>query len=206
MNQFTEQLEGREFFSATTATIFADLIKVSKDAAQIQNDLRGYIPALQADLKPVAVDLKALPLSKANIQLLTKLRTDQVKAVVTLAQDYRTLMVVSTKAMTKVTMDAFMLMAKPNDEAVKAKLAADITAAQSAAAAPTAKFMTDLEACATTLSADVTALIAANPTATKLATDLQAVQSHAVLFGTNIQTHFATAQTDLGKVFEDLMA
>lgn len=206
MNRFLEKLETRELFSATTATIFAGLLQVSRDAMQVQKDLRGTLPALHADLKTVKADLKQLPLSKNNIQLLTRLHTDQVKCFAKLSGDYAKLMRVSTVAMNKVMMDAFKVMAKPNDEAAKAKLTADIVAAQTAAAAPTEKFMTDLNACATTLNADVAALVAANPTATKLATDLQTMQAHGVVIGTNIQSHFATAQTDLGKLFADLLA
>ena len=204
MNQFYETLEGRDLFSATTATIFADLIQVSKDATQLQRDLRSYMPAIQANLKSVLVDVKKLPNLKTNLPLFIKLQKDEVKCVVTLGGDFAAIMKAETAGMNHVITDAFKLMAKPTDATLQAKLGADIAAAQAAAVAPTTKFVNDLIGFATTLTADMTALTDANPTATQLATDLQAMQGNSAIVGQNLQAHFTTAQADLGKVLTDL--
>jgi len=204
MNQFCEKLEGRDLFSATTATIFADLIQVSKDATQLQRDLRSYMPAIQADLKTVFVDLKKQPNFKANLPLFTKLLRDEVKCVVTLGGDFAQIMKAETAGMNRVITDAFKLMAKPADPTLQAKLGTDIAGAQAAAVAPTTKFVNDLIGFATTLTADMTALTDANPTATQLAADLQSMQAHGAIVGQNLQTHFTTAQTDLAKLLTDL--
>src|SRR3954454_321611 len=92
MNQLCEKLEGRNLFSATTATLFADLTAVSQDATQLQKDLRSYMPAVQVDLKAVLVDLKKVPNLKTNLPLFTQLLKDQVKCVVTLGKDFAQIM------------------------------------------------------------------------------------------------------------------
>ena len=47
-----------------------------------------------------------------------------------------------------------------------------------------------------TLAADAAALVAANPTATQLATDLQQLQIHATTAFSNVQVTLASSQPD----------
>jgi hypothetical protein len=205
-SRFVQSLESRALLSATPSTLIADELALAADAKTLHMDLKAYGPIYKADVKALAADLKALPKSPQNQLLLNALRRDQNKCAATLLGDFAHLMAVDRPAVGKLTADAFRVFLHPTDAIAKAKLAADITAFQSASAAPMAQFATDLAACGQTLAADAAALAAANPTATKLAADLEKTKADATAAAATIQADVSKGQTDLTKLLTDLAA
>jgi hypothetical protein len=204
--QFVQTLESRMLLTATPNTLVADELVLAADVKTLHADLKAYAPAYKADVKTLADDLRALPKSPANVLLLNKLRTDQNKCAATLRADFAHLMAVDRPAIHKLTVDAFRVFLHPTDATAQAKLAADIAAFQANGAAPLAQFTTDLAACGQTLAADADALVAANPTATKLATDLDKTKADASAAATTIQADVTKGQADLTKLLTDLSA
>lgn len=208
LTRFVQALESRTFLSASPVptTIIADELAVAADIKAFHADLKAYGPTYKADVKALKADLEALPKSEQNALLLNVLRADQNKCAATLRADFAHLMAVDRPALHKLRADGLRVFMHPTDAAAKAALAADITAFQSANAAPLATFMADLTACTHTLSTDVAALVAANPTATKLASDLQKAQADVAAAVSTIQNDLSKTQADLGKLTTDLSA
>jgi hypothetical protein len=205
-SQFVQTLESRTLLSVTPNTLVADELALAADVKTLHADLKAYGPTYKADVKALAKDLKALPKSPANVLLLNKLRTDQNKCVAMLLGDFAHFMAVARPAVHKLTADAFRVFLHPTDTTAQAKLAADISAFQTASTAPIAQFATDLTACGQMLAADADALVAANPTATQLATDLDKTKADASAAAATIQADVTKGQADLTKLLTDLSA
>ena len=206
--RFVHALESRTLLSASAlpATLVADGLAVAMDIKALHADLKAYGPTYKADVKALKADLKALPKSQQNVLLLNVLRADQNKCAATLRADFAHLMAVDRPGLHKLMADARQVFMHPADAAAKGTLAADITAFQSAAAAPVATFVADLSACIQTLATDVAALVTANPTATSLATDLQKTQVDVAGAVAVVQKDMSKVQTDLSKLVTDLTA
>src|SRR5689334_19190678 len=99
MNRYMETLEGRTLCSATTTQLWADDMQLAADSRATITALRTMIPAVRADMVAVRTDILKLPITKANLLLVTKLQVDQIKASVTLIQDYAATVAVATRAM-----------------------------------------------------------------------------------------------------------
>ena len=204
--QFVQTLESRTLLSASVIppAVIADELAVLSDVKALHADLKAYGSAYKSDVKALHDDLQALPKSPQNMLLLNVLRADQNKCAATLRADFAHLMAVDRPALHKLAADGLRVFMHPTDAAAKATLAADITAFQSAGAAPLATFMTDLAACTTTLSADASALVNANLNATKLASDLGKTQTDVAAAVNAIQNDLAKGQTDVSQLLTDL--
>ena len=100
---------------------------------------------------------------------------------------------------------SFKAMADPNDAALQTKLAGEIAVIETAAGAQITRFFNDIGACGATLTADADALVAANPTATKLATDVHGAEAHAAAALGTIQQAMVGCETALAKIFGDFV-
>lgn len=204
--RFIQSLEPRMLLSATPQTLVADELLLASDVKALHADLKAYGSTYKADVKALGADLKALPKSHQNVLLLNVLKKDQNKCAATLMADFAHLMAVDRPAVNKLTADAFRVFLHPTDATAKAKLAGDITAFQSAGAAPMAQFATDLAACGQTLAADVAALATANPSATQLSSDLDKTRADATAAAATIQADVSKGETDLTTLLTDLTA
>ena len=204
--RFIDILESRTLMSSVPVptAVLADEAAVFADVKALHDDVVAYAPVYKADVKMLIADLKALPKSSQNTLLLNKLRTDQNKCAATLRADLAHLLAVDRPAFHKLSADAMKVFMKPTDATAQARLAADISAFQAANAAPLAAFMADLNACGTTLAQDVQALVAANPTATQLAGDLQKMGTDVTAAGSKVSNDLTQAQNDLTKLLADL--
>jgi hypothetical protein len=205
MNRYLEGLENRTLNSATPAVLFADEMKLAADSKATVVALRQLRPAVAVDLKNVRADVMALPKSPANIALANALKNHSNQFAAILLSDYNKLIAISTRAMNRVMVDGFKLKLKPTNVTLQAKLQADLVNFEAAIVVPSAKFAADMTLAGTTLGTDAAALVAANPTATKLASDLQQMQVDAGAAFGNVQITLAQGQTDLAKFVTDLM-
>ena len=204
--RFFQRLESRTLFAATTMTVLVDQSAVAGDVSSLHADLAAYAASYKGDVKALTADLKALPKSKQNVSLMNKLRTDQNKCAATLRADFAHMMAVDGPVLHKLTTDGMRVLMHPLNAEAKAKVAADSAALQTVGAAALAKFTADLSACGHTVSTDATALAAANPSATKLATDLHSAQAHVTAVITAIEAGLSKRQADLVKLMTDLSA
>jgi hypothetical protein len=204
MNRYMESLEGRTLCSATPTQLWADEMQLAADSRATITALRAVIPAVRTDMLAVRTDILKLPLTKTNLLLMAKLQVDQIKASVTLIQDYAMTVAIGMRAINKLFADGVMLKLMPTSEIIQAKVQADLVAFQAASAGPSAKLAADMTAFGTTIAADVAALVAANPTATQLATDVQKFQTDAVASLAPVQAALAQGGTDLAKLVTDL--
>jgi hypothetical protein len=204
MNRYVEGLENRTLNSATPATLFADQMKLAADSKATFVALLALRPAVAVDLRTIRADVMALPKSTTNIALVNALQIHTMQVGATVISDYAKLIALSSRGMNKVMIDGFRLKLKPTDATLQAKLQADIVAFGTAIVEPANKFAADMTLAGTTLAADAAALVNANPTATKLASDLQQMQTHAATAFGNVQITLAQGQTDLTKFVTDL--
>ncbi|HSV13960.1 MAG TPA: hypothetical protein VLI90_06845 [Tepidisphaeraceae bacterium] len=190
--------------SATPAVLFADQMKLAADSKATVMALRQVVPSLALDLKNARLDVLQLAKSPANIALVNALHNHAYQFGAMLLVDYNKLIALSTRAMNKVMVDGFKLKLKPTDTTLQAKLQADMVAFATAVVGPSAKFAADMTAAGTTLATDAAALAAANPTVTKLATDLQQLQGDAGTAFSKVQIALAQGGADLNQFVTDL--
>ena len=204
MNRYMETLEGRTLCSATTTQLWADEMQLAADSRATITALRAVIPAVRPDILAVRTDILKLPRNLTNLVLVTKLQVDCFKASTTLLMDYAMTVAVGTRAINKLFADGVMLKLMPTNALLQAKLQVDMAFFQAASAGPDAKLTADMTAFGTTIAADAAALVAANPTATQLATDVQKFQTDATASLAPVQAALNKAGTDLTKLVTDL--
>jgi hypothetical protein len=200
-----ESLETRALFSVNVVAVLTDEATLTAAVKTVTVDVQHYAPAYLADVKTLTSDMKGLPNTKANAQLLAQLVKDQATCNATMKNEYALIVKADTATFAKIMPDVMKAMSDPNDAALNAKLAGELTAAETAAHTQIATFFNDIGACGTTLTADADALVAANPTATKLATDVQAAEAHATAALGTIEQAMVGCETALAKIFADFV-
>src|SRR5205807_6344571 len=151
----------------------------------------------------LAADLKALPKSPQNVQLLNTLRNDQNTCTATLRHDFAVMMGLTNRFVGQVIHDALNVVMHPTDATVSGKLTADGQSFQAVMEAAGAQFQADADECAAKLSADADALVAANPSSTQLATDVAKTKGDGAAAQASWQAAATQSGTDFSKLFSD---
>jgi hypothetical protein len=225
MMRFVENLENRTLFSLTsfigdlTGGLTGNLLKqafqqanvalkadkglLAADTKAFHATLGAWAPTYKADLKLLGADLKALPKSPQNVQLLNTLRLDQNSCTATLRHDFAQIMGLTHGFVSRVIGDALNVIMHPTDTTMSGKLTSDGQAFQAVMASAAAQFQADADACAAKLSVDADALVAANATDTQLATDVAKTKADGAAAAVAWQAAMTQSQTDLTKLFSD---
>jgi len=225
MTRFVENLENRTLFSLSsllgglTGGLTNDLLKqafqqanvtlkadkgvLAADTKAFHATLQAWAPTYRADVKLLAADLKALPKSPQNVQLLNTLRTDQNSCTATLRHDFAAIMGLTHEFVSRVISDALSVIMHPTDTTISGKLTSDGQAFQAVMISAGAQFQADADACGAKLAADADALVAANPSDTQLATDVTKIKADGTAAFAASQGAMTQSQTDLSKLFSD---
>jgi hypothetical protein len=207
MSRFIQSLESRTLLSATLTKemVLADQMGAIANIAATRANFKSLASGIAADTRTVAADLKSLATPdnrKANAALLATLKTDAHKGLATLRADDAHLLGMTTGVLHRSTAHALALLAHPTSATLQAKVAADLTALTTVAAAPLAQLQADLQGFS--LDTDLSSIAGANPTGTQLATDVATAQTNQAAaigtFGasaTKVQTDAGTLATDL---------
>lgn len=207
MKQFIEALESRKLLSATLpVAVLGDVMKLVVDAHATKVDFQQHVPAFRADMQALGKDLHGLPDSGSNHSLLGKLRGDEGHALAKIRADLGSLFNVGGASVRRALADGMRVFLHPNDAMAKAKLSADVTALQAAATAMFMKLGTDVMASGSAITADLSALTAANPTDTTLAKDVQTTETDGGKLVTAVSSDLQAVNADFTKLFTDLAA
>jgi hypothetical protein len=204
MSPHIQALESRTLFSAVPVAIFTDVGALQSDAGALKADLRQQVPVLMADARSLVKDLHALPPTAQNRGILGKLRSDEMKGIARLRADAGTMLHTGPAKIGRAITDGMNLAAHPTDARAQARLSADLTALQSMDTALSAEFLSDAQNAASTLGADLTALSAANPSATTLEGDVAKTSTDMTGLLTSLQSHFQSTQGDFQHLMTDL--
>ena len=203
MAQFIEVLEDRTFLSATPTTIGADETKLLTDAKAAYAVFQSSVASYRTDRANLIADVKALPKNKTNNALILKVSKAELTAVAKITADGKKLIAVDQAAVRTAVTVGLKDFANPT-AANDAKLVAAIQKAQSLAAKPLAKLQADLVSTSTTLDTDLNTLASANPSATKLNSDIATAESDQISAGISITAQLNTIQGDLSTLVTDL--
>jgi len=207
MNQFVEGLESRRLLSATLPlALLGDVSKLLADAHATKVDFQQHLPAFHADAQVLNKDLHGLPNSGTNHALLGKLRGDEGHTLATVRADLGSLLGGGGAAIRRALADGMRVFLHPNDALAKVKLLADVTIMQAGATALFTKFATDFQAAGSTITADLSALTAANPTDTTLANAVHTAETDGGKLVTALATDLQGIQGDVTKLLTDLTA
>lgn len=203
--QFMEMLEGRTLLSASPVTIVGDETKLVTDAKAALGVFETSVATFRTDRATLIADVKALPRTKTNNALVLKLSKNELAAAAVITADGKKLIAVDEAAVRTAVLDGLKDYANPT-AANNAKLATAIQNAENLAAKPLAKLEADLNSTAGTLNADLNALGAANPSATKLTSDIFAAEAAETAARGQLTAQVATIQGDLSTLVTDLNA
>lgn len=202
MSRFIQSLESRKLLSATlvtTSTLLADQAVLVADAAAAKAELKALAAVAGADAKTIAADLKGLP--KTNAPLLKTLKADEAKLLALITKDVKALLTPGIALGKRASVDGVLLIKKPSAK-LQAKVAAELTALGTATAGPLAKLQADSQG--GKLSADLQALVAANPSNAGLAAHTAKFLTDVSAQGNTVNDTAVKFQTDIAGVATDL--
>lgn len=166
MSRFVQALECRTLLSATTSSLATELASVNTNASTVRADLAALQDFARTDMKAIAADLKGS--AKTNVRLLRKLQTDEGKWLAKIKNNTNALLHAQALS-AKGVADGNAFLAAPTRLSLQSKIVGDVNALNVATTAPLAALTADIPSA--TVSADVTALTAANPTNASLTED-----------------------------------
>lgn len=174
MNDMIQRLESRVLFSSI-ATFVADGAQLATDIKTARADVIQYASALSKDVRMVGADVRSTPASAQKQTLLKTLRTDESKWTSVIRADVRSAVNVANANGRHTISDAILVFRHPGNLTYIGKLAADLAAIGSGLNAPLNQLQTDASSAYTALLGDLNNITAANPTDTKLQTDVQQI-------------------------------
>ena len=204
MKSMLETLESRTLYSASPATVEAAAAAVAADVTALRTSLTADAATYKADTAALAADAAALPKTKANRKLIAALDRDgradtaRVTAVGTRAS------ALVTARESRLTGDATTYLLDPSSTAARAKLSADLTGVEKAAAPLLAKAESTLTAAPAKLAGDLAALVAANPSDPALSADAAKAATDVTAIASADGPQLAQARIDLTAVLADL--
>lgn len=172
MSHFIESLESRELLSIVPA-----VAALKADGATVVADLVALTRVGKANFKLIESDLKADGELKSSAALVRRLGIEGTAADVVLAIGVGRTIPVITAEVNRLEAVARLLAKKPTSVVLQAKFSADSTALTDAANARLSIITEDLTAQHDVNSANVTAVVDANPSNTQLSSDLSEVIS-----------------------------
>ncbi|MDB5292722.1 MAG: hypothetical protein JWL69_3963 [Phycisphaerales bacterium] len=202
MSRFAQSLESRTFLSATPVTkptLLTDLGLVVVDAIEAKADLKTLAAIAKADAKIIQTDLKNLP--KSNAPLLKTFKADVSKLLTLLTKDVNALLVPGAVLGKRSTGDGVSLLKKATAK-LQAKLAAEDATLGIVTVAPLNKFQADSQSAG--VSADLQALVMANPSSNSLAADAAKFLTDVPGQGSILNDAAIKFQTDIGGLATDL--
>lgn len=203
MSARIEELETRTLLSSTAVGV--DELKLIADAKASLAVFQAAVSTYHTQANTLAADVKALPRTKTNNALLLKASKDQLTVVGVINADGKRLVALDESAVMKAVGDAVADQANPT-AANNARLAKGIQSAETIAAKPVAALEADLTSSGKTINSDLDALVAANPTATQLNTDVATAKADETAAASQITTQVNLIQSDLATLVTDLQA
>jgi len=197
MRQFIESLESRTLFSVTLLT---DQAAIVSDAAAIKTAVKNLAAQNNTLLAAITVDLKTLP--KTNAPLLKTVKSAAAKLATATASDETSITTSSGKLAKKSVTDGDTLLTAWTPKGETA-IASDATTLNSIVVAPLGKLQLDLNG---PLVADLGVILTQNPTATKLASDINALDAAYAAASAQLTTAATQYQTGLTTLASDLAA
>ena len=196
MDRMIQSLESRVLFSSI-ASFVADGAQLAADVGVARTDVTQYAKALIGDVRTVAADVRNVPASTQKQTLLKTLRTDETKWASVIRADVHSVATAASANGHKTINDAILVFRHPTNLTYIARLASDIAAIGSGLNAPLSQLQTDTSAAYTALLADVNNIASANPTDTKLQTDVQQITAESQSAITKLTADAQTLESDL---------
>lgn len=168
-----EVLESRVLFTATAASLGAELGAINTTGATVKADLKALATGAKADLLLLTKDLKGSP--KTNAALIKKAQTDETKFISLLGLDTNALLKASTVSKATVA-DGNGVVKAPTNAVLATKIGIDVSVLASVTTKPLAKLTTDSSTA--TVDADLTAVATANPTLSTVVTQATTARKH----------------------------
>lgn len=196
MSEMIQRLESRVLFSSI-ATFVADGAQLAADIRTARADVIQYATALSKDVRMVGVDVRSTPASAQKQTLLKTLRTDEAKWTSVIRADVRSAVNAANANGRHTIGDAILVFRHPTNLADIGKLAADLAAIGSGLNAPLNQLQTDTSSAYTALLGDLNNIASANPTDTKLQTDVQQITTQSRSAITKLTADGQTIKSDL---------
>jgi len=196
MSDMIQRLESRVLFSSI-ATFVADGAQLATDIRTARADVIQYATALSKDVRTVGADVRSTPASAQKQTLLKTLRTDEAKWTSVIRADVRSAVNVANANGRHTISDAILVFRHPTNLAYIGKLAADLAAIGSGLNAPLNQLQSDATSAYTALLGDLNNIAAANPTDTKLQTDVQQITAESQSAITKLTADGQTIKSDL---------
>jgi hypothetical protein len=199
MSDPIQSLEPRTLFSAVEA-----LSAINADATALKAQLKSTAVVYRTETAAVSAATRSLPKTAANRLAIATLKRDQVKLAASSAVAGRELLATSAATDKKYGFDFLDVYAYPDSAAAKAKLLADMPAIEAASAGPAAGLMTSVSVGTTTINADLSALVAANPGNAKMSAAASAAAAESAAVATGVQAGVTQLGTDFAILDADL--
>lgn len=179
MSQFIQSLEQRMFLSVSSSTLSSDLATVHSDASAVRSEALSLHKTVAADLKTLSTDVRALKVASNN-KLLGKVDADagvlEAKTSVTEAG----LLGTGESLSVVVAAEGKLLLLKPSNTKLSAKLASNTAALNSKVSAKMSALQTAATNLQTGLDTDLSNIAAANSSSTTVAADVTKTKSDIV--------------------------
>ena len=201
-----ESLESRQLFAATGPVVLAAVGRVQTDLTAVKAALTPAKTTYATDAAALTADAAALPRTAANRRLAATLRRDTAKVVAHATAGAKSVAAgVGSREQARIVADVAAVVLGPSVVA-DAKLATDVKRIGSLAAGPATKVQASLTAGAATITADLTAIVAANPTDPTLAADAAKATSDATAAAAAVEPELTQIRADLAALLTDLTA
>jgi hypothetical protein len=176
MSRFIQPLEQRMFLSVSSTNLSTDLATVRSAATTVRTDLTGLRKNISADLKTLSSDVRALKVSSNN-RLLAKLAGDNGVGFAKMVVAEANLLATGEGLSTVVTAEGKLLLLKPTNTKLAAKLATDTANLNSKVASKVTALQTAETNWQTTDDANLSAIAANNSSSTKVAADVSTTEA-----------------------------
>lgn len=196
MSDMIQRLESRVLFSSI-ATFVADGAQLAADIKTARADVIQFAGALSKDVRIVAADVRTIPASAQKQTLLKTLHTDETKWASAIRGDVRSAVNVANANGHHTIADAILVFRHPTNLTDIAKLGADLAAIGSGLNAPLNQLQSDASAASTALLGDLNNTASANPSDTKLQTDVQQITNESQSAITKLTADAQALESDL---------
>jgi delta 1-pyrroline-5-carboxylate dehydrogenase len=176
ISQFIQPLEQRMFLSVSSSTLSGDLATVHNDAGTVRGEASSFHKTVAADLKTLSTDVRALKVASNN-KLLAKVNADagilEAKTLVAEAG----LLGTGESLSAVVTAEGKLLLLKPSNTKLSAKLASDTASLNSKVATKLSALQTAVTKLQTGLDTDLSNIDTANSSSATVAADVSRTET-----------------------------
>jgi hypothetical protein len=203
MSRFIQALEQRTFLSVSSTTLSTDLATVRTDASAVRTSAANSHHALAADLKALSSDVRALKVTSNN-KLMAQLNLHAAinGAKASIAES--SLLATGESLSAVVTAEGKLLLKKPTDTKLIAKLSADTAALNTKVAARVSALQTAKTNQLTVLDTDLNAVAANNPSSTTVRSDVTTAEADASSHLTSYNSAVSAFQAAIVALTTDL--